>query len=182
MEAVLEDDTRHDNTPHVDEGETVQFLTFTLGDEEYGVDIMQVREVKGWTDATRLPNTPKYVRGVLNLRGMILPIFDLRTRFTGELTHATEKHVIVIIAVGSRIIGILADSVSDIITINSKEIKPAPSMDSSDVDSRFVDGLIAIENRMVVLLDMEKLIDTKIIDQVTSSSPSKTSDKDKQGE
>ncbi len=150
--------TNADNAS-IDEGEMQQFLTFTLGDEEYGVDIMKVREVKGWTDTTRLPNAPKYVRGVLNLRGMILPIIDLRTRFSGTLTDATSKHVIVIIAVSDRIVGVLADSVSDIITVGSNQIKSAPEMDSG-VDTKFIDGLIALEERMVVLLDMEKLVHT----------------------
>lgn len=145
-----------------DKGDVKQFLTFTLGEEEYGVDIMKVREVKGWTHVTRLPNAPEYVRGVVNLRGMILPIIDLRTRFSGERTEATEKHVIVIIAVGDRIIGVLADSVSDIITIGEREIKPAPDTQqggsASVHEHGFIDGLIALEDRMVVLLDMARLI------------------------
>lgn len=173
MEPTIDNQTTPPNAVHdaimADEGQMVQFLTFTLGDEEYGVDIMRIREVKGWTNATRLPNMPNYIRGVLNLRGMILPIFDLRTRFTGEPTNATEEHVIVIIAVKDRIVGVLADSVSDIITIGSHEIKPAPSMEN-DLESQFVNGLIAREDRMVVLLDMEKLIDDEIINLATQNT------------
>ena len=154
-----------------------QFLTFTLGEEEYGVDIMQVREVKGWVETTRLPNEPQYVRGVLNLRGMILPIFDLRARFTGALTEATPKHVIVILAVKERIVGVLADSVSDIITVNAQDIKPAPDMDGNGQEHIFINGLIALEDRMVVLLDMDHLIDGQLsdlsdADQYTASCPS----------
>ncbi len=162
--------TMHPGHQEQDSHSLHQFLTFTLGDEEYGVDIMQVREVKGWTDATRLPNSPVYVRGVLNLRGMILPIFDLRTRFTGELTEATPKHVIVIIAVGERIIGVLADSVSDIITVNEADIKPAPETDGQRQDLHFIDGLIALEDRMVVLLDMEQLIGSDSVDALVQSA------------
>ncbi len=139
-------------------GNTEQFLTFTLGAEEYGVDIMMVREVKGWTETTRLPNTPEYIRGVLNLRGIIIPIFDLRARFTGQLTNPDAKNVVVILAVGDRTIGILADTVSDILTVGSDEIKPAPETDNA-VDKHFVSGLIAVEGRMVVLLDIGKLLD-----------------------
>ncbi len=146
-----------ENTKATD-GATQQFLTFTLGAEEYGVDIMMVREVKGWTETTRLPNTPDYVRGVLNLRGIIIPIFDLRARFTGTLTDANIKHVVVILAVDSRTIGILADTVSDILTVGTEEIKPAPETDTS-IDRRFVCGLIAVDKRMVVLLDIGKLLD-----------------------
>ena len=146
-------------------GSTEQFLTFTIGEEEYGVDIMTVREVKGWSETTRLPNTPDYMRGVLNLRGVVIPIFDLRMRFGGERTQQTEKHVIVILAVGERIAGILVDAVSDILTVNSSDIKESPSTDTTGLDERFVHGLIAVEERMVVLLDMEKLFDAKLIEE-----------------
>jgi len=138
-------------------GDSQQFLTFTLSTEEYGVDIMMVREVKGWTETTRLPNTPEYIRGVLNLRGIIIPIFDLRARFTGTLTNPDAKNVVVILAVGERTIGILADTVSDILTVASEEIKPAPETEER-IEQRFVSGLIAVEGRMVVLLDISKLL------------------------
>lgn len=138
-------------------GEPQQFLTFTVDAEEYGVDIMIVREVKGWTETTRLPNSPSYVRGVLNLRGIIIPIFDLRARFTGTLTEPNEKNVVIILAVADRNIGILADTVSDILTVNPQEIKAAP--DAQDrADQRFVNGLIAVESRMVVLLAIDTLL------------------------
>jgi len=138
-------------------GETQQFLTFTVGGEEYGVDIMTVREIKGWTDTTRLPNTPDYMRGVMNLRGLIIPIFDLHARFTGTLTQASPKHVTIVLAAGTRTVSILADAVSDILTVGSEEIKPAPE-DETRADQRYIGGLIAVEQRMVVLLDIEKLL------------------------
>jgi len=150
------------------ESQHLQFLTFTLDDEEYGVDIMQVREVKGWVPTTRLPNTPDYMRGVLNLRGNIIPIFDLRKRFIGQLTTATEKHVVVIMAIRQRTAGILVDTVSDILTIQSQEIKSAPTADNA-VDQRFVKGLIAVEARMVVLLEMEKLLDPHEIAEIADT-------------
>lgn len=138
--------------------DTCQFLTFTVGKEEYGVDIMAVREVKGWSATTRLPNSPEYLRGVLNLRGSIIPIFDLRARFGDALTEATDKHVIVIINVDSRTIGLLVDSVSDILTVESGDIRPAPSTHET-ADIRFISGLIGIDERMVVLLDINRLVD-----------------------
>lgn len=140
---------------HGSKGTQVQFLTFTVGKEEYGVDIMKVREIKAWSDATRLPNSPEYMRGVMNLRGLIIPIFDLRCRFNMGKTDATEKNVIIIIAVGKRIIGILVDTVSDILTTDSESIKPAPKMET--VDDEFLNGLISIEDRMVALLDVDYL-------------------------
>lgn len=156
---------------------TRQFLSFTLGEEEYGVDIMQVREVKGWSNTTRLPNAPDYVRGVLNLRGMILPVYDLRMRFSGEWTEVTPTHVNVIIAVGGRTIGLLADAVSDIITVESSEVKPAPDAYSASADSRFIHGLIALERRMVVLLDVERLISAEETDKLLAQVPAETASK-----
>lgn len=150
-------------------GGTQQFLTFTIGEAEYGVDIMSVREVKGWVATTRLPNRPEYIRGVLNLRGLIVPIFDLRARFGQGLTDATEKHVMVILAVGNRIAGLLVDAVSDILTVGDAEIKPAPQGEV-DAAAQFVSGLIAVEQRMVVLLDMEKLFNTEADSAVLAES------------
>lgn len=136
--------------------QSLQFLTFTVGKEEYGVDIMSVREIKGWSEVTRLPNSPEYMRGVMNLRGIIIPIFDLRTRFSMGQTDAHEKNVVIILAVGERTIGILVDTVSDILTTTSSEIKSPPStMDGADAE--FVMGLISLDNRMVAVLDVEKL-------------------------
>lgn len=152
------------------EGSTQQqFLTFTLGDEEYGVDIMRVREVKGWTHTTRLPGTPDHVRGVLNLRGSIIPIFDLRVRFCEGMTEPTDKHVVVILAVADRIVGILADTVSDILTVTHDQIQPPPSTGSVEKD-HFISGLIAIDSRMVVLLTMEQLVDTHALDALALHS------------
>lgn len=143
---------------------SAQFLTFTIGNDEYGVDIMMVREVKGWSETTRLPNTPDYVRGVLNLRGIIIPIFDLRARFSGGLTQANEKNVVIILALGNRTIGILVDTVSDILTVSHGDIKAAPEAESGNIDQRFVSGLIAVEGRMVVLLDIDILLNKDMKD------------------
>ncbi len=118
-----------------------QFLTFTVENEEFGVDIMTVREIKGWTETTRLPNSPAFLRGVMNLRGLIIPIFDLRTRFNRGLTEATPKHVVIILAVSERNIGILVDTVSDILDVSGDQIKPAPAAESH-VAADFINGLI----------------------------------------
>ncbi|MFO0389006.1 MAG: chemotaxis protein CheW [Alphaproteobacteria bacterium] len=144
-------------------GIVCQFLTFTVDNEEYGVDIMTVREIKGWTETTRLPNSPEFMRGVMNLRGLIVPIFDLRIRFSRGNTNATPKHVIIILAVKERNIGILVDAVSDILDVNEDQIKPAPSSDTN-VDAAFINGLISISERMVVLLDIERLFDLRHIE------------------
>lgn len=139
-------------------GEQKQFLTFTVSGEEYGVDIMTVREIKGWTETTRLPNSPDFMRGVMNLRGLIIPIFDLQARFRKELTQANAKHVIIVLAVGERNIGVLVDAVSDILSVNENDIKPTPEMEAQ-ANSDFIGGLISLENRMVVVLKVEHLFD-----------------------
>lgn len=144
-----------------------QFLTFTVGEEVFGVDIMKVREIKGWQEVTRLPNSPEFLRGVMNLRGVILPIFDLRCRFGLGLTHAESKHVIIIIALEKRSIGILVDTVSDILTVGAQEVKAAPAMEgNSSIDEKYVGGLISVEERMVILLDMERLFESEAIKEL----------------
>lgn len=146
-------------------GAAQQFLTFTVEKEEYGVDIMTVREIKGWTETTRLPNAPEFMRGVMNLRGLIIPIFDLRTRFKRGLTDATPKHVVIILAVGERNIGILVDTVSDILDTSPEQIKPPPTADTQ-IDAAYISGLISLEDRMVVLLNVDHLFDTQQIEKV----------------
>lgn len=140
-----------------------QFLTFQVGEAEYGVDLMSVREIKGWSEATRLPNTPDFMRGVINLRGSIIPIFDLRCRFGQGLTQAHKKNVVVILNISDRNIGILVDAVSDIVAVESNDIKNAPQESTQTVDNRFVKGLISHGDRMVVLLDVERLFDAKTL-------------------
>ncbi len=140
-----------------------QYITFTVGEQEYGVDIMSVREIKGWVETTLLPNTPDYMRGVLNLRGVIVPIFDLRCRFGLGETEATNLHVIVIIAVKERMVGILVDTVSDILTVSTSDIRDVPKMETL-IEEEYLTGLVTIEDRMVALLNQERLFDTQIIE------------------
>ncbi|MBV9561024.1 MAG: chemotaxis protein CheW [Bradyrhizobium sp.] len=138
-------------------GENVQqFITFTLGEAEYGIDIMVVREIKGWTETTMIPNAPPHVRGVINLRGIIVPIFDLRTRFGIGVTVPTGMHVVIIVAAGTRTVGLLVDTVSDIISVDPKEIRDVPEMGMPNED-QFLEGLVAIENRMVTLVSLAGL-------------------------
>jgi purine-binding chemotaxis protein CheW len=146
-----------DNLDRQANGEnTKQFITFTLGPEEYGIDIMVVREIKGWTDTTMIPNAPTHVRGVINLRGIIVPIFDLRARFGMGLTTPTKMHVVIIVAAGTRTIGLLVDTVSDIISVDPKAIRPVPEM-GLPTDDQFLDGLVALEDRMVTLVSLAGL-------------------------
>lgn len=150
-------DTARDDTP-TSSASASQFLTFTVAGEEYGVDIMTVREIKGWTETTRLPGAPEFMRGVMNLRGLIIPIFDLRTRFHLGKTEATAKHVVIILAACERNIGLLVDAVSDILTTTADQIKPAPT-GRTEAQEECISGLISIESRMVVLLNVERLFE-----------------------
>jgi purine-binding chemotaxis protein CheW len=137
---------------------TRQFISFTVADEEYGVDIMAIREIKGWTPATTLPEVPNYVRGVIDLRGSIVPIIDVRARFHGGLTEVTPTHVILVVAINDLMVGLLADAVVDIVTVSSANIQPVPDLDQQ-AHSAFLAGLVSVEGRMVILLDLHHLLD-----------------------
>ena len=133
-----------------------QFISFRIGGEEYAIDIMAVREIKGWTETTSLPNQPQYILGVMNLRGTIVPVFDLRRRFGMGLTEASRSHVVIIVAVLDRIVGLLVDAVSDILTIDSSEIRPVPEMERG-ISENFLSGIVSINEAMVVILALEEL-------------------------
>ncbi len=136
---------------------TVQQLTFNLAGEEYGVDILSVREIRGWSRVTRIPQTPEHLLGVLNLRGAIVPIMDLRLRFGLERETYDESTVVIIVAVAERLFGIVVDAVSDVVDIDPAAIKPVPDM-GAVVDTRYLKGLATHVERMVMLLDVEKLM------------------------
>jgi purine-binding chemotaxis protein CheW len=135
----------------------VQFISFAIGDDQYGVDIMAVREIKEWTEITHLPKQPEYVRGVLNLRGVIVPIIDLRCRFGQGRTEATPLHVIIIVQIEHQLVGLLADRVSDIISIDTAKIKSVPKVaQSARLD--FLSGIVTVENSMIALIELSNLI------------------------
>lgn len=133
---------------------TRQFISFTIGADEYGVDIMAIREIKGWSPTTELPDTPDCLRGVINLRGAIIPILDLRARFTGRRTDASARHVIIVVAIGERVAGLLVDAVADIITVAAGDIQPVPELEAGDGS---VCGLVTVEGRLVALLDLSRV-------------------------
>ena len=135
-----------------------QFITFTIAAEEYGVDIMAIREIKGWTPATPLPEAPEYMRGVIDRRGTIVPIIDLRARFHHGLTAATPTHVIIVVAIDEMMVGLLADAVVDIVSVPASAIRPVPETERA-THASFLTGLVTVEGRMVVLLDLDNLLD-----------------------
>jgi len=145
-------------------GPNIQFLTFSVDKNEYGVNIMRVMEIRGWSDTTDLPNTPEFMRGVINLRGQVIPIFDLRSRFGHGFTNANEKNVVIVMAVGDRTIGILVDAVSDILTTTEDEIREAPSSSETGIDDNYLNGLISVDKKLVILLDIDYLFDDQSLD------------------
>jgi purine-binding chemotaxis protein CheW len=134
-----------------------QLISFAIGNDQYGVDILAVREIKGWTEITHLPKQPDYVRGVLNLRGVIVPIIDLRCRFGQGLTLATPLHIVIIVQVGSRPVGLLADRVLDIVSIDPSQIQRVPRVVQS-TRLNFLSGLVTTESAMIALIDLPNLL------------------------
>lgn len=139
-----------------DAGGQRQFISLKVGSENYAIDILAVREIKGWTTTTVLPNQPEYVLGVLNLRGAIVPVFDLRCRFGQGLTEATPMHVVIIVRVLERTVGILVDAVSDILAVNTADIRAVPEMERTG-STEFFSGIISVNESTVVILQLEKL-------------------------
>ena len=136
--------------------DTTQVVSFKVGEEHYGIDIQLVREIRAWQVATQLPNTPQFVRGVINLRGTIVPILDLRARFGQGTTEPGTAHVVIVVAVGTRIVGILVDSVSDIVTLPKGDIKAVPSMEGSAAGD-CLDGLVTVNEQMIALVSAERV-------------------------
>jgi purine-binding chemotaxis protein CheW len=148
-----------------------QFISFAIGDDQYGVDIMAVREIKGWSQITRLPRQPDYMRGVLNLRGVMVPIIDLRCRFGQGMTEATPLHIVIVVQIGTRHVGLLADRVLDIVGCNASQVQPVPRIaQGSRVD--FLSGLVTIESGMIALIDLSHILSVSIGEGAEIGSPS----------
>jgi purine-binding chemotaxis protein CheW len=144
-------------TPNV-AGTDRELIAFRIGEQEFCVDIMSVREIRGWTPATPLPRSPAYMKGVINLRGVVLPIIDLGARFGLATNEPTERHVIMVAHVSSRLVGLLVDAVSDIVQLSDAAIQPTPDVASEQVKS-FVKGIFAVEGgRMISLIDLNNVL------------------------
>lgn len=141
--------------------EGLQYLTFSLAGEEYGIDILKVQEIRGWMPVTKVPNAPVFVRGVMNLRGAIVPVIDLRLRFGLEAIEYTKITVVIVVTVqsdsGNRIIGMVVDGVSDVLNVNAADIQSSPDFGTA-VHTEFISGLVTIESGMVMLLDVDRLL------------------------
>lgn len=137
-----------------------EFLAFALGQEEYCVDILKVQEIRAYEAVTKIANTPDFIKGVINLRGNIVPVIDLRIKF--KLPHAdyTDLTVMIILNIRNRVIGVVVDSVSDPIALSEDQIKPAPEFGGT-LDTQYIMGLGTLENRMLIVVDIEKLMSSK---------------------
>lgn len=146
----------NENDLEVGGANSIQLIAFSIGEQAYGVEITTVREIRAWNGATPLPNTREFVRGVVNLRGTIVPIFDLRARFGAGVTEATKTHVVVVLAVGEKWIGILVDAVSDILTVQKSDIHAVP--EGENMDSELLNGIVTHDGRMVGLIDLQVVV------------------------
>ena len=165
MMQTSEQTIRTTHTPS--SGPVQEYLTFTLGNEEYGVDILKVQEIRGYEKPTALANAPAYIKGVVNLRGTIVPIVDMRIKFNlGEPTY-DQFTVVIILNVARRVVGVVVDGVSDVIGLGAEQMRPAPDF-SASFDTRYITGLGTVDDRMLILVDIEKLMsssDMGLIDE-----------------
>ena len=134
-----------------------EFLTFTLGKEEYGIDILKVQEIRGYDAVTAIANTPEFIKGVINLRGIIVPIVDMRIKFNLGKVEYDQFTVVIILNVANRVVGMVVDGVSDVITLTPDQIKAAPEFGSA-IDTQYVMGLGTVDERMLILVDIERLM------------------------
>ncbi|CDM56453.1 MULTISPECIES: chemotaxis protein CheW [Rhizobium] len=133
-----------------------ELIAFRIGDQEFCVNVMSVREIRGWTPATAMPHSPGYMKGVINLRGAVLPIIDLSARLGMPPTVPTARHVIIVAQVHRKVVGLLVDAVSDILTVTEDNVQPTPEI-ASELQRQFARGILAIDKRMICLLELEAI-------------------------
>lgn len=157
---------------HFSNNDSEQFLTFVLAGEEYGVEILRVQGIQGWNKATPIPNTPEYILGVVNMRGEIVPIIDLRQRFGFENIEFGVKTVVIVVKMinedKERTVGIVVDGVSETYRFDKKNVQEPPEFGSA-VDTQFIKGLASVDDKMVILLNIDQLVDFQAINQVVAS-------------
>ena len=137
-----------------------EFLVFTLGDEEYGIDILKVQEIRGYGQVTRIASTPAFIKGVTNLRGVIVPIVDLRIKFSQVDVDYNDNTVVIVLNLGQRVVGIVVDGVSDVLSLTAEQIRPAPEF-AVTLSTEYLTGLGALGDRMLILVNIEKLLNSE---------------------
>lgn len=149
-----------------------EYLTFTLGDEEYGIDILNVQEIRGYDAVTKIANSPDFIKGVINMRGVIVPIIDMRLKFHLGDAEYNQFTVVIILNISGRVIGMVVDGVSDVVALRGEQIRPAPEF-GAVLDTAYIDGLATLEERMVIVVDIEKLMtsgEMGLVDEIRSDS------------
>lgn len=140
-----------------------QFLTFTLEDEEYGIEILRVQEIKGFSKVRPIPNAPSYIKGVMNLRGTVVPVVDLRSRFGMREAEYNQFTVIIVVSMGAKVVGLIVDAVSDVLNINKDLVEETPEM-AGDLDTSFFRGMGKVGEKLVLLLDIDRLVGNERLD------------------
>lgn len=146
-----------------------EYLTFVLGQEEYGIEILKVQEIRGYDAVTKIANTPSFIKGVVNLRGRIVPIVDLRIKFNLEKREYDEFTVVIILNLHGRVVGIVVDGVSDVMELQADRIREVPDL-VSNIDTQYILGLGSVEERMLILVDIEKLMNSQEMELINSVS------------
>lgn len=144
-----------------------QFLTFTLQDEEFGIEILRVQEIKGLSRITPIPNMPSYIRGVMNLRGTVVPIIDLRAKFAMPEAEYNQFTVIIVVTIGDKVVGLVVDAVSDVLNVGDDNIESAPEI-GEGADTSFMTGIAKSGDRLITLLNMDELVDVEVPMQAAS--------------
>ena len=160
---------RHEAARAVANASGGEFLTFRLGAEEYGIDILKVQEIRSYEQPTRIANAPAFVKGVVNLRGVIVPIVDLRVKLNCETVEYNSFTVVIVLNVRGRVVGAVVDSVSDVLELGAGTIKPAPEMHTS-VDTSFITGIGSVNDRMLILMDIEGLMTSADMGLINSAT------------
>jgi purine-binding chemotaxis protein CheW len=156
MEHKTMNDERNDK-PMTGTEESREYLTFTLGDEEYGIDILKTQEIRSYDTVTKIANAPAFIKGVINMRGIIVPIIDMRLKFSLGQVEYNRFTVVIILNITGRVIGIVVDGVSDVIALGGDQIRPAPEFGAL-LDTAYIEGLATLDQRMVILVDIERLM------------------------
>ena len=156
-----------------DHGQSVEstsreLLTFTLGSEEYGIDILKVQEIRGYEAVTTIAHAPEFIKGVINLRGIIVPIVDMRIKFKLGKVSYDETTVVIILNFANRVVGMVVDGVSDVITLKPEQIKPAPEFGAS-LDTKYLLGLGTVDERMIILVDIERLMTSRDMELIEAA-------------
>src|SRR3990167_4124827 len=149
-------------------GASRELLTFTLGSEEYGIDILKVQEIRGYEAVTTIANAPEFIKGVINLRGIIVPIVDMRIKFKLGNIGYDATTVVIILNIANRVVGMVVDGVSDVTTLKPEEIRPAPEF-GSGLDVQYLQGLGTVDDRMIILVDIEKLMSSRDMELVEAA-------------